>query len=108
MEKIKLQHEEGHLHLSIGISEERTDEMLYQCEAILKDGKNNGIMNDVVDKDGDLCTELNGIKFLDMILNDVAQTELERIYLAVNFNDMLKTLHLKHPLEELLNQFRGQ
>jgi hypothetical protein len=106
MEKIKLQHEEAHLHLSIGISEERTDEMLNQCKAILKDAKNNGIMNDVVDEDGDLCTKLNGIKFLDMILNDVAQTELERIYLAVNFDDMLKTLRPKNPLEQLLNQFK--
>ena len=108
MEKIKLQHEEGHLHLSIGISEEREDEMLNQCKAILNDAKNNDIMNNVVNENGDLCTEVNGIKFLDMILNDVAQTELERIFLAVNFDDMLKTLRPKHPLEQLLNQFRGQ
>lgn len=104
MEKIKLDLQEGRLQISIGIPEERFDAMVDMVKRILYNARENGIMSDAVDEDGDLGTQINGIKFLEMLVNDVAQTEQERIYLCVMFNDYLGAIRPKNPLEHILSQ----
>jgi hypothetical protein len=95
MEKIQLNLEEGRLHLSLNLPEERYEAMMDTVKYIIKNARDNGIVSDAVDEDGDLGTQINGIKLLNMLLNDVAQTEIERIYLAVMFDSFISVLRLQ-------------
>jgi len=110
MEKLFIDLNEGYIHLTLGISEERARELGKAVAETVKNARQNGIITDV-EKDGQKGVKISGPRLLEILLNDVAQTEPERIMLMSKFESMIKDLRSSmddtfEQLKDLLKQMK--
>lgn len=89
MEKILIDHSQEYIHLNLGISDERATELE---ELIKKNVLVHAVENNIVTIDEDNGeVSLSASAVMDFLLNNLAQTEQERLFLMMHV-DSLTTL----------------
>lgn len=97
MKKIKIFLDKEHGHEALGISEKRTRELGEQLQKLSEQAVEKGIVK-ITDTPGGFRVEAYGNVLLDIMLNEMAQTEEERLILMVRYLDALQKIHQLHRL----------
>jgi len=97
MEKINIVHGPDYLHLNFGITDERAEKLgKIVFDEIIAKAVERGIIATYKDENtGDEGLTVIGSKLAEALLNEVAQTTAEQIFLFVRFDDLLNNLGAK-------------
>ena len=88
MEKLVINDGHEYLHEAIGISNERAEELGELIGELVDNAVEKGLIEHK-ELDGEPGYSLHGNLLLDILMNEIAQTEQERLLLMMRFMDTL-------------------
>lgn len=88
MEKLKIDHSNEYLHLALGVSTERAKELGRTIGDLVRTAKEKGFVEDV-EIDGEPGQTVHGNLILETLVNEIAQTEQERLLLMMRFTETI-------------------
>lgn len=91
MEKLKIDHSNEYLHLALGISNERAEELGRTIGHFVRTAKEKGFVEDV-EIDGEPGQTVHGNLILEALINEIAQTEQERLLLMMRFAETIERI----------------
>lgn len=89
MEKLQINHEHEYLHLALGIPDERAEELGVEIGNLVENAREKGIVEDS-EQDGEKGFKLHGNLLFEILVNEIAQTEQERLLLMMRFTDTIE------------------
>lgn len=100
MEKIKLADGHEYLHQALGVSDERAEQLGKKVGEIVDNAEELGILTK--EDDG---KSVNGNKLFEKLVNEVAETETERLLVVMRFSDLVERIGSGgNPLEAMMRR----
>lgn len=111
MEKLIIEFDTEYFHKALGITDERTKEVSIEVSKLVEMSKERGLVKDIT-IEGEEGQQLEGNKLLDILVNEIAQSEQERLLLVLNFKQVVDRIRQSNSpgfkeLEELKRMLRS-
>lgn len=105
MERIKINFSESELHMALNVSEERVNELARIYANISLKAREMGFVTERIEGNQSVTT-VHGPLLLDHLMNNVADTEEERILMTVQFMDLLKYIKAEDMKRQALKKLK--
>lgn len=91
MEKVNISFEPEHVHLNLGISDERAQELDQEIkETVIRKALENNIIQ--IDEK-EMRVQLSGAAVIDQLVNKIAKTHAEQLFLMLFVKSLVTALH---------------